>query len=444
MKKIILSTLIFGCFAFTATCQYVNIPDANFKAYLVGNASINTNSDTEISTSEAASYNATINCSNLGIADLTGIEAFTGYINLNCSGNSITTLDFSANTNLGGMLEVGYNPLTSLILPSNITTLKCQNTSLTSIDLSPAGGLTHMWAMMTPFTSIDFSNSSALIGLNIDGNNMSTIDLSNLSSLQWINVTQSNLTSLDVSVCPSLVSLNCSMSDFLTELNVANGNNMSFAPGSFDATQSPLLTCVTVDNVSFSNSVWASDVDPGVTFSLDCSSASNIATSMTIQGQGGTTTITSDNGTLQIEATILPAAAASQTVWWGIAAGSSYASIDASGLLTALDNGTVTVGALTSDGSNISATTNIVISNQVAGLTSLLDAQLTIYPNPVVTNIFIDTEEQIESITIYNSLGEIVQIEKSASFSVENLSEGIYIIHLQTEKGPATTRFVKK
>ena len=40
--------------------QNVNIPDANFKAALVNNTSINTNMDTDIQITEAAAYNGAI------------------------------------------------------------------------------------------------------------------------------------------------------------------------------------------------------------------------------------------------------------------------------------------------------------------------------------------------------------------------------------------------
>ncbi len=442
MKKTVLILSLFVGIG-SAYSQNVNIPDANFKAYLVGNTFINTNADTEISLSEAAAYNSTINCSGLGITDLTGIEAFTGYITLNCSNNSITTLDFSANVNMWNMLEVGSNPLTSLILPPNIESLKCQYTQLTSLDLSTAPNLTHVWSMWAPLTSINFSNSSGLIGLNIDGNAMSTIDLSNLTSLEWLNVTQSALTALDISPCPSVVSLNCSMSDYLTELNVANGNNMSFAPGNFNATYSPNLTCVTVDNVSFANAVWTSAVDPGVTFSLDCSSVVPLATSLTIEGQGGVSTITAPGGTLQMVPTILPIEAQGQNVIWGIAVGASLATIDANGLLTAIDNGVVTVGALTSDGSNIQASDDITISNQVVGLETLVDSKFTVHPNPAMTHIMIQTSDEIEMIKIYSSQGKLVQTEREKVFSVSQLDQGIYTIVLQTTNDISATRFIK-
>ena len=45
----------------------VIIPDVNFKAYLVGNSSINTNGDTEIQLSEATAFNGSIICANMNI-----------------------------------------------------------------------------------------------------------------------------------------------------------------------------------------------------------------------------------------------------------------------------------------------------------------------------------------------------------------------------------------
>ena len=80
--------------------QNVNIPDANFKNYLVNNIAINTNGDSEIQVSEASAFSGTINCSNQNISDLTGIEAFTTLITLYCTDNYLTSLDVSSNTSL--------------------------------------------------------------------------------------------------------------------------------------------------------------------------------------------------------------------------------------------------------------------------------------------------------------------------------------------------------
>ena len=444
MKNQLLSLISICLISFASFTQIVNIPDANFKAYLLSNANINTINDGNITYSEAAAFNGVMSCSALSITNLTGIEAFTGYLYLNCTNNSITTLDLSANVHMQGMLEVGNNPLTSLILPPAITSLKCNNTFLTSLDLSNTPNLTHMWSNMTPFTSIDFSNSAALIGMNLDGNHMTSIDLSSLTSLEWIYVTQSWLETLDVSVCHSLNSLTCMMNDSLTVLNVKNGNNMSFAPGSFDATNCPLLGCVTVDNVAFANQVWSSKVDAGVVFSLDCSQVTILASSITIEGQSEISTITTPGGTLQMIPTILPSAASTQSIIWGIVSGSNFATINQSGVLTATGNGVVTVGAMTTDGSGLSATKAITISNQLAGMNSLEIESFKISPNPATTTIEITANSEVESVSIYNLLGSLVQVENTTSFSIESLPKGLYQVIVTTAKGISQSRFMKQ
>ena len=59
MKKLLLILIALPMIGFG---QNVNIPDANFKAYLVGNSAVNTNGDSEIQVSEAAAFLGSINC----------------------------------------------------------------------------------------------------------------------------------------------------------------------------------------------------------------------------------------------------------------------------------------------------------------------------------------------------------------------------------------------
>jgi len=88
-------------------------------------------------------------------------------------------------------------------------------------------------------------------------------------------------------------------------------------------------------------------------------------TGITVTSAGEATTITVDGGTLQMSAAVLPVEATVQTVTWSVVAGTGTASIDASGLLTALTDGTVTVKATANDGSPVQGTKEITISNQV-------------------------------------------------------------------------------
>jgi hypothetical protein len=87
-------------------------------------------------------------------------------------------------------------------------------------------------------------------------------------------------------------------------------------------------------------------------------------TAIAVTGTGGATTIAVDGGTLQMLAATTPANA-SQAVKWTVTAGTGTASISADGILTALTNGTVTVTATANDGSGITGTRVITLSNQV-------------------------------------------------------------------------------
>lgn len=99
-------------------------------------------------------------------------------------------------------------------------------------------------------------------------------------------------------------------------------------------------------------------------------STASVVKATSVEITGGTE-ITENNGTLQLAATVLPDDATNKTVTWAIADGSVYATISKDGLLTAsgLDNGNgvVYVTATTNDGTEISDTAAITISNQTLG-----------------------------------------------------------------------------
>jgi len=94
-------------------------------------------------------------------------------------------------------------------------------------------------------------------------------------------------------------------------------------------------------------------------------------TSITVTGAGGSTLITSDNGTLQLSATVLPADATNKTVTWSVVNGTGQATINSTGLVTALSNGTVTARATANDGSGVVGSLVITISGQVVTVTSI-------------------------------------------------------------------------
>ena len=198
--------------------QNVNIPNANFKAYLVGNTAINTNGDNEIQVNEASVFNGDINVAGQEITDLTGIEAFVSITTLNCSNNysvfgTITSLDVSA--------------------CSALTTLDCSNNVY--------------------LFNLNLSGCTSLTTLNCGNNALSNLNLTACTALTTLNCGGNYLTSLDLSACTSLAYFSCYWNQ-LTSLDVRNGNNTNFV--NFSTGANPYLYCISVDNPTWSTTNW--------------------------------------------------------------------------------------------------------------------------------------------------------------------------------------------
>ena len=158
--------------------QNVNIPDANFKAYLVNNKAINTNGDKEIQVSEASAFTDTIDCSGLNISNLNGIEAFTALTTLYCGSNNY-----------------GSNQLTSL-------------------DVSKNNALSELYCGGNKLTSLDVSKNTVLWMLTCDNNQLKSLDVSKNTALEWLYCDGNKLTSLDVSKNTALTALYCNENHF--------------------------------------------------------------------------------------------------------------------------------------------------------------------------------------------------------------------------------------
>ena len=163
--------------------QNVNIPDANFKAYLVGNTAINTNGDKEIQVIEASTFTDSIDCSEMNISNLRGIEAFTALTALYCGNNQLTSLDVSKNYALA-YLWCSYNQLTNLVSKNTaLIELSCEGNQLTSLDLSKNTALTSLVCGFNQLTSLDISKNSALTYLTCEENQLKSLDASKNTAL---------------------------------------------------------------------------------------------------------------------------------------------------------------------------------------------------------------------------------------------------------------------
>jgi hypothetical protein len=168
---------------------------------------------------------------------------------VNCNNNYLSGLNLSANTAL--------------------TTLACYNNQLTSLDVSACTALTTLVYYNNQLTSLDVSACTALTILSCDANQLTSLDVSACTALTYLACSSNQLTSLDVSTCTVLTTLNCS-SNLLTSLDVRNGNNNWMVYYDFNASGNPNLSCIEVDNATWSNANWPF-IDATTSFSENCS-----------------------------------------------------------------------------------------------------------------------------------------------------------------------------
>lgn len=227
MKRII--TYVFALSCLSVSGQNVTIPDSAFKNALVADTTINTNGDTEIQVSEATGFNGFINLYNLGISDLTGIEAFTAITGIMVSQNQLSSVDFSNNTALQTLL-INSNLLTSLDLSQNtaLVHLQCGGNALTSLDLSQNSLLQHLECWENNLTSLDVSNLTVLSYLTVNGNQLTALNVSSNSALTELRCGQNSITTVDISSNQNLWYLECSyMQPALTSLDVSNNPGLT-------------------------------------------------------------------------------------------------------------------------------------------------------------------------------------------------------------------------
>ena len=218
--------------ALQAIGQNVFIPDPNFRSFLQSNYPSCMNGDSLDSQCPEVVNEEGLQMVNLGIEDLTGIEAFSNLIGLMCTNGQLSflpelpsslenlTVFHQALAELPNLpeglrhLDVGNNQLTSLpTLPDSLRLLDCGGNDLS--DLPPLPGLLEVFACyQTQITSVPelpnsliqfFCNSNDIDSLPVLPNGITDIqcqdnnlvNLPNLpDSLEYIYCFQNNLVAL--------------------------------------------------------------------------------------------------------------------------------------------------------------------------------------------------------------------------------------------------------
>ena len=232
-------------------------PDAAFRQWIIENLDVCGNADDGyFMTEEQLASVKTINCSDVHISTLRGIENFSELMRLeahNCGledhcainelnlyyNKKLTFIDLGGNK-LGSfairygkraleVLDVTDNNLTSFDVSHNdkLTTLILDDNQVGSIDVSKCPELKVLYVDNNGLTQLDVSKNNKLEELTFNGNPIGTIDISNNSALTDLSCSNCELTELDLSNAPHLLLVICRKNQ-LTALDVTHNPELGY------------------------------------------------------------------------------------------------------------------------------------------------------------------------------------------------------------------------
>ncbi len=451
-----LAVFIFTNIAYT---QIVNIPDANFKAALIEEG-VDTNNDGEIQFLEAEavislfiSYNQIVSVE--GIQSFTNLNYFYAYNNLieeidlsqnidlvyiDLSGNSLSEVDLTNNINLEN-IKIGSNNLSEIDLTQNINLVNIEitNNELTELDLTLNINLINIEVGSNLLTNLAVPNNNSLESLRCSWNQFSELTIVNPNIKTIISFNNPN-NYLDVTQCPNLENLQFKGTFNLTNIDLTQNVNLKWLIlsktniSSLDLSQNLNLTefffsqNYNIETIDFSNNPELTYVDcrnnnlVTLDFSqnynlqnLDCPDNSLISLNV----KNGNNTVLADLYTINnpelncIQVDDVTYAEAQTCV--------NYAG-------WCIDETTV-----------YSEDCPLLVINEY-------NNDFVIYPNPVNSILYIENNEIIKQVQVYNLLGEQIftKTEETKNIDFSNLGKGIYFIKIETYKGITFKRIIKE
>lgn len=280
MKKLLFLVLLLT--TFFSYSQYTLIPDVNFEKALISEGIDTGTPDGRVLTSSVINVTV-LRASSAGIIDLTGLQDFANLLTLTCRANQLTKLDISKNILLQS-LSCDDNKLTTIDLSNNkeLQFVDCGSNPLTNLDLSKNVALTNLYCYSNQLKILDVTKNIELLLLYCTSNQLAKLDVSKNTKLRVFSCVNNPITDLDLSNNKSLESISCNI-NLLTTLNLKNGNNPKLT--NVDFTNNPNLSCIQVDNKTYSDTNWSAKKDATASFSEDCSKiASNVAPIITATG----------------------------------------------------------------------------------------------------------------------------------------------------------------
>lgn len=233
----------------TTTEPCVEFEDANLLAYLLSEYDLN--NDGKLQESEALAITE-VNCANLGITSLKGIENLPNLVTLLATDNpSLTSVDVSANQQLA-YLQLIRTGVTSLDVEgmTSLQILWADGSPLTSLNVSGCTGLKELYVQQTPMSNLDVSGLTSLEILSafewshdsetasivmdgctalhdcyINNSKLTSVSMENCPSMRIFRAWANNITSLSFVGMPELFEINADANKELANLEVSSAEN---------------------------------------------------------------------------------------------------------------------------------------------------------------------------------------------------------------------------
>ncbi len=349
---------------------YTQIPDAAFEQELIdlGYDACGI-VDGQVPTNNIASVNSLL-IQNSNITDLTGIQDFQLLQTLNIASANLTSngIDLSNNSRLK-----------SLFISAGLTNLDLsQNDSLTNLNLGGALG-----SNPNNINTLDLSSNLDLETVDCSASGINALILPSTNTLYQLDCKVNNLTSLNLSNVPNLLTLTAS-NNSLIDLGTTTHNSLQ--------TMNLALNSFSGLNLSGFSQLKSLDCSNN---SLECLSIKNgINNQFTYLNTNNNFTLTCIEVDDSLFSTNNPIWNANKDAW------SSY-SEDCIGVCITAD------------------------------LADVLIENTRVYPNPTNAIIYIQSEEEIQDITLLNIAGKILGEYNANSVDLTEFMAGTYIIRIR-------------
>ena len=213
---------------------------------------------------------------------------------------------------------------------------------------------------------------------------------------------------------------------FEWETAVDNGDNVSETISGITATLSglPDIDIVNCGGCfgSTNNLVVSQLTTNGTSVTFTFSEPSEVTSILAIDGNGSS-----------IDYTFTPTGGSNSAVVASLISGSASVNLNWTD---------VTSFTITSSGS-LFGFDNLVVNSSLSTPDYSVEA-INIFPNPVENILHIENSININSLNVFNQIGQLVIESKNKKLDFSNLSKGLYILSLETETGIITKKIVKK